>query len=685
MLGALLLLAPACVRPPRVEPPQVAPQARRSVILAADGTPLATLFEENRDPVDFAEIPQALQQAVVAAEDQRFFHHDGVDGKAIARAAIANVAAGEAVQGGSTITQQLVKNTYFPVDRAKTFQQKIVEAQLAWKIEQGLSKQEILTRYLNTVYFGDGAYGVKAAAEVFFSKHLGNLTLAESALLAGLIKAPGTYNPRRNPDLALARRNHVLVRMKALGYVDEVAFAEAGAAPVALARRSNGTIREPHFVEYVKQAVLADPAFGETEADRANLLFRGGVTIRTSLDLKLQQGARRAIDSVLGAPGDPAAALVAIEPGTGKVVAMIGGRDFSSSQVNLALGRRGGGSGRQAGSAFKPLVLAAAVEDLIYPHTVYPGSSPVIRVSDTEVWIPRNFGGARYGAMTLENATVRSVNTVYARLGMDVGPSRVAATARRMGITAPLDTHPSIALGAEEVSPLDMAAAYATLANFGVHLSPTPILEISRDGESLFPTSTEQRAMAPGHAWMVTDVLQEVIRRGTGTRAQIGRPAAGKSGTSQDFADAWFVGYTPELVAAVWVGYPRGRVPMLNVRGSRGIGAIFPALIWRSFMLSALEGTPTSPFQLPPTDLIEVDIDPATGLLAGPWCSGSKTVKMLRQLAPTATCPSPPPRPSPPPSPSPSPSSSPEPSPQATPSGDPEPSASPTTTPNPPD
>lgn len=643
-LAAILLLQSACgLRPPQIVEPVVDPTALRSRILAADGSELATLFIENRKEVRLGEVTKDLQDAVTTAEDQRFWDHRGVDGKAITRAAVANTAAERTVQGGSTITQQYVKNAYFPLERPRTFAQKIKEAQLAWKVEKENSKAQILERYLNTVYLGDGMYGVEAASEGYFGKTTSGLGLAESALVAALIRSPENYNPRRFPEKAKQRRDHILKRMHEAGMVTAAELQAAIDAPISVLPPQGFKTTEPHFVDAVKSFVLRDPAFGSDEATRAAALFRGGLDIRTSLDPKLQKDARDAIAQVLNQPGDPEAALVAIEPRTGRIVAMVGGRDYSKSQVNLALGRMGGGSGRQPGSAFKPFVLATALEDGVKLGTHYSSAPPLVRVKGEAPWRPRNSEGKGGGLMPLDEATVRSVNAVFVRLAMDLGPARVAGMAKRMGITSPMKPVPSIALGTLEVSPLEMANAYATLANYGIHVPATPIVSVSSSGGAQTPEPKLGRAMDPGIAYLVTTVLQQVVERGTGTRAQIGRPAAGKTGTTDDYADAWFVGYTPELVTAVWVGYPQGRVSMNNVHGQRVFGGTFPASIWSRFMSRALEGTPITNFEPPRSDMITIDIDPATGLLWNEFCGGRQTIQVLRQLAQTVGCPSPPP------------------------------------------
>lgn len=697
MVG-LSIVATACLKAPQINPPIPAQSAVRSRILAADGTELATLFTENRKPISIQDIPDHVKNAVIAAEDQRFWSHKGFDGKSIIRAAIANIAADDTVQGGSTITQQYVKNIYFPVDRPRTFKQKILETQIAAKLEKELSKEQILERYLNTVYFGNGAYGIEAAAEHYFRKTTRLLTLEDSALLAGLIRSPESDNPRRAPEAALARRNHVIDRMTNLKMISMNHATQTRIAPMGLTEPPVRQLVEPHFVEYAKQWVLRNPAFGSDESERAAFLYQRGIEIQTSLDPTLQRHARNAIAQILNRPGDPEASLVAIDPRNGKVVAMVGGRDFSRSQVNLALGRNGGGSGRQSGSAFKPFVLAAAFEDGMRPETTYLSSPPVIRVSKTEVWRPNNNEGRSGGYIPLRTAMTHSVNGVFARLGMDVGPGRVRAMARRLGVTADLGhrtldnrvlAHPSISLGTEEVSVLDMASAYATLANYGTYIKPSPVMSIELQNEEQFDLRLEaRRVLDSGIAWLVTDVLRDVVRSGTGTRAQLAfdRPVAGKTGTTQNYADAWFVGYTPDLAVAVWVGYPDGQIPMRNVHGIRVFGGTFPATIWKLFMDNALEERPVLDFSLPKDDLIKVTINPETGLLAGPYCPNGEEVEMLRQLAPTHTCPSPSPAPvapvtqtatstvTPEPSPTPVNETSPEPSPSPAPEAAPSPS-----------
>lgn len=614
----------------------------RSTITAADGTLLARLFRENRALVDIDQISGEMIDATLAAEDARFFDHDGYDLRSIARAALANRREGQVVQGGSTITQQYVKNVFF-TNPDRSFERKARELRLAMEVERTYSKREILERYLNTVYFGAGAYGVKAAAETYFGSGVLTLTLQESALLAALIKAPAIYDPRDHPKRARQRRDYVIDRMVSLGAATTSEADAAKEAPLGvLPDPPRISTKQPYFVEAVRQEILRDRRLGADRDQRDKLLFRGGLEIETTLVPRLQAAARRAVDSVLNQAGDPEAALVAIRPSTGQIVAMIAGRDWDVSQVNLALGRAGGGSGRQSGSAFKPIVAAAALEAGIPLDALYQSAPATFTFPNSEPWPVRNSEGSGAGMVPLDEAMVRSINGVYARLGLELGTGAVSTQAELMGVKTPLPQYPSIALGSAQVSVLDIASAYATLANYGSAIEPTTVRRITLPNGSVLKPDQEviQGTMSAGNAYLLTKVLEQVIMRGTGTAARLDRPAAGKTGTTNNYVDAWFAGYTPDLVAAVWVGYPRGSIPMTSVHGIRVFGGTFPAQIWRAFMLEAHEGLPPRPFKVPRSELVRVEIDPVTGLLAQPWCPG-ESVTMLRQLAPTEFCPPP--------------------------------------------
>ena len=641
-ITATALLAACSLQPIDLTEEEVLPL--RSTVTAADGSILARLFRENRELVELEQISEEMIDATLAAEDARFFEHSGYDLKAIARAALVNLREGEVTQGGSTITQQYVKNVFF-TEPAKTLERKARELRLSMEVERAYGKREILERYLNTVYFGAGAYGIKAAAETYFDHSQQTLSLHEAALLAALIKAPAIYDPRDHPKRAIRRRDYVIDRMEQLGTVSPTEAATAKAAPLGVVPDPPRiSTRQPYFVEAVRQEILRDRRLGQNRDARDRALFRGGLEIETTLVPRLQKAARRAVDSVLNQPGDPEAALVAIRPSTGQIVAMIAGRDWNVSQVNLALGRFGGGSGRQTGSAFKPIVAAAALEAGISLDTLYQSAPAVFTFEHADPWTVHNSEGSGAGLVPLDEAMVRSINGVYARLGLHLGPGTMATQAELMGVRSPLPPVPAIALGSAQLSVVDIAAAYATLANYGTAIEPTTIRRIRRADGSVLRSNQKRTegAMSPGNAYLLTKVLEQVISRGTGTAAQIGRPAAGKTGTTNDYVDAWFAGYTPDLVAAVWVGYPQGSIPMTSVHGIRVFGGTFPAQIWRAFMIEALKGVPSRPFKVPRSDLVKVEIDPVTGLLAAPWCPG-QMVTMLRQLAPLELCPMPPP------------------------------------------
>lgn len=663
-LTSALLVSGCSLRP--IDLANEKPLSLRSTVTDADGRVLARFYNENRSPVQLHQVSPRLIDAVLAAEDKGFFEHPGYDLRAMARAMLTNLREGEVVQGGSTITQQYVKNTYFRRP-AQTLERKARELRFSIEVERSLTKREILERYLNTVYLGEGAYGVRAAAETYFGHNVDKMTLREAALVAGLIKAPSFFNPYRHARRAEVRRNYVIDRMAAVFDLPSRAAERAKKADLGLLDRPPQTsTQQPYFVEAVRQELLKDHRLGHSPDARDRRLHEGGLRIETTLEPRLQAAAERAVAMILNRRGDPEAALVAIKPHTGQVVAMVGGRDWSTSQVNLATGTAGGGSGRQAGSAFKPIVAATALEAGIPLSATYESAPAVFDLGNGETWPVSNSEGGDYGRLTLAEALVDSVNGVYARLALDVGGPQIASQARIMGVRSRLSSYPSIALGSEEVSAMDMATVYATISNGGTAIEPTTIRSISTpDGQTYLPDQeTIPGALSPGNAYLLSRTMEQVIERGTGTAADIGRPAAGKTGTTNDFGDAWFVGYTPQLVTAVWVGYPHARTPMTSVHGIPVFGGTFPAQIWQRFMTAAHQGLPVRAFEIPKSELVTVSVDPKSGLLAAPWCPGKEKV-MLRQLAPTEVCPPPPP-PSPSPLPLPSPSPKPSPSPTQT-------------------
>ncbi len=579
-----------------------------SVITDRQGRVLARLFaEENRRDVPLAKIPKELQQAVIATEDQRFYEHAGVDPLGIARAVITDVILRRKAQGGSTITQQYVKQAF--VGDERTITRKVKEAMLAQRVEKRYSKDQILELYLNTIYFGHGAYGVESASRVYFGKSVSKLTLAEAAMIAGVIKSPGRYSPYLDPAAAKARRATVLAQMRDENYISSQQAAEASATKIALAGLKSAPALAPYFVEWVK-ADLAE-RFGQDE------LYRGGLVVKTTLDLDAQKAAEKAISSTLNRKGDPSAALVAVKPGTGEVVAMVGGRDFSKQQFNAAVQ----GNGRQPGSSFKPFVLVTALAEGVSPEQTFKSGPAKLSVGD-QVWSVTGSHNGQ-GTMRLRPATEQSVNSVFARLILDVGADKVVDTAEKLGLHAGIKPVPAIALGGLEggVTPLEMAEAYATLAANGTHAEPFGISQVKdAEGNVVFSAKREtDEAIDPAIAYLTTDILKGVIKRGTGTAAAIGRPAAGKTGTTQQYRDAWFVGYTPALATAVWMGYPAAQTEMTSVHGIPVTGGSFPAQMWAKFMKAALADTPAKDFTRP-TGLSRKRVCLDTGLSATEYC-----------------------------------------------------------------
>ena len=443
---------------------------------------------------------------------------------------------------------------------------------------------------------------MQAASQEYFGKPAAEINLAESALLAGLIQRPSETDPYDEPELALDRRNVVLQRMADLGYIEQEAadFAEPGELLVEV-KPEQERYAAAHFVEQVKRFVLDDPRFGETAAERRQLLFGGGLRIQTTLDLDAQYLAEAAVAQVRPPLPGPDAALVSMEPKTGYVRALVGGRDFFDGGERAKLDLATGGPGRPAGSSFKPLVLAAALENGVTLDRVYPAPGHLTIPLPTGDWEVENYEGTAGGAATLFEATVRSYNTVYAQLIMDVGPEVAMETARRMGIESALFPFPSAVLGTNDVHPIDMAAAYGTLANRGVHVAPVFVTQITRvDGSVVYEHQHRQeRAISEQTADEVTAVLQQAVARGTGTRARLGaRPVAGKTGTGQEWRDAWFVGFTPDVVTAVWMGFPQeGQISMKPpATPIRVTGGSWPATIWHAFSEPLLAGTPVTPF-----------------------------------------------------------------------------------------
>ena len=553
------------------------PPLQTAFLYARDGRLLAQVrAEENRVVVPLSAIPVHVREAFIAVEDERFWSHPGVDPFAILRAVGANLTGDR--EGASTITQQVVKNS--SVQGRRTLWRKLTEAVTAIRIDRRYSKEEILEAYLNSIYLGHGAYGVQAAARLYFDGDVGSLTLAQSALLAGITAAPQAFSPRRNPEAAKARRDFALKRMVEQGFIGAAERDAAVLEPIHLTKARPARVRTPLFVDWVRGEMLR--RFGE------DVFYRGGLNVRTTLDLEVQRAAEAAVADVLDRPGDPDAAVVVIDVETGQVRAMVGGRDPSPGDFNLATQAR-----RQAGSAFKPFVLAAALDDGYSLSKSYraPGSMNV-RFDSGQVWTVRNFDRRSHGYLSLRSALAGSVNTVYAQLIRDVGPKRVVDIAHRLGISSPLSAVPSLALGTSGVTPLEMAAAYATIANDGEYLSPTGIARAEdASGQVLVGGErTADEAVERDVARDVREALRGVVSRGTGYTVRIPGVSgiAGKTGTTEDHRDAWFVGFARGYAVAVWIGHPSGK-PMGRVHGRTVSGNSFPATIFERVLGSLIE------------------------------------------------------------------------------------------------
>jgi len=683
-------------------------QAESSIVLASDGTLITTLVApENRTSARrLEEIPEIARNAVIAIEDERFYKHDGFDLKGILRAARSNLEAGGISQGGSTITQQYVKLAIIE-NVEQTASRKLEELWYATRLEDEYGKDFILLQYLNTVYFGHGAYGIKAAAQTYFNKDINEISINEAALLAGLLKAPSRYDPFRNYSQSLRRSHLVLDRMVANGFITPEQRDEATSSPPKLEEykpRLETEYPAGHFVEEVRKWFLENPAFGANRSIREMLLYEGGVRIETTIDLDLQAAAEKAVENHLPSNQNlPDASVVVIDPQTSQIIAMVGGRDFfaeeDDAKVNLAMG-----NGRQAGSSFKPVGLAAALESGWEVTATYPAPNALEFFipgadNDNRVWwvsgglnghdadepkfekglmalfqflvreghieIPEDhtetieyrddpeddpeFVDVRlnewinnrkweysmnslfdYRIKMLEDvpgwnwepiegtelipmaeppmvdltrATRSSYNTVFAQLSMQMGAERVVNLARRLGVKSPIQPVNSNVLGTSNVTLLDMASAYSTFANRGVYIPPSMVTRVTRmDGTPLWKWNRElERALDSKLVDQLTWVLEGTITEGTGHRAKIGRPAAGKTGTTQNYADALFVGYTPQIATAVWVGYPKGQIPMVPPLTERKVyGGTFPALIWKDVMLAAHADLPVKNFATPP-------------------------------------------------------------------------------------
>lgn len=563
-----------------------------SQVFDSHGRLITTLHsDQNRLPIDINKVPQNLQNAFIAAEDNRFYEHIGIDPIGIFRAIFANLTNRGIAQGGSTITQQLAKNAF--LSQEQTLKRKIQEAMLALEIEHKYSKKEILEMYMNQIYFGQGAYGIQTAAKTYFNKDVNELTLTQCAMLAGLPKSPNYYSPFNNLNEAKKRKNVVLDQMVKYGYVSAAEAEDAKNQDLGLSKSHQSKEADEYasFIDYVSQQVAKK--YGD------DALYKEGLKIYTTMDVDKQHAAVRAMRNLPNNYTDengltqPQAAIVSIDPKTGHILAMVGGRGQDSfNRASMAV--------RQPGSAFKPFVYLTALQHDMTPDTTMD-DQPVTYGN----WSPKNAGGSYSGTMTLSDALAHSVNTIAVQLADKVGTKNIIANAKKMGITTldAKDDNLAMALGGltKGVTPLEMASAYGTFANKGVHVKPTAIVKILdrngnvlEDASTLEKEETKTRVMSEREAYEMTTMLEGVIDHGTGTAAAIGRPAAGKTGTTDDNKDAWFVGYTPDIVTAVWIG---------DDTGSHSLGEIYggtiPAEIWKDYMSSATSDESGGDFSAP--------------------------------------------------------------------------------------
>jgi penicillin-binding protein 1A len=561
-----------------------------SVIYAADGSRLGYVQADIiRSPVPWRDMPVDLRRATVAIEDERFYRHKGVDYGAIVRAGVKNLESGETVQGGSTITQQLVRALYIK-DPKRTFERKIREAKLASELEKKHAKRWILENYLNDVPYGTvggrTSIGVEAAADTFFNKHTRDLTLAQAATIAGLPQAPSQYNPFRNPGAALERRNEVLKKMVDLHLLSPARADEAAHKRLGVKHGTRYTRRrEPYFFDYVQEQLIERYGVG--------VYRRGGLKVYTTINPGLQKAARTAMDGQLATYPGPASAVVSIDPSNGYIRAMASSGTYKDRNFNLAAQGH-----RQPGSSFKPFVLTTAIRKGVDPsRTTYVSKPLDLNLPLYGPWKVKTYSNSYGGTMNLVQATLKSDNTVYAQLIVDLGPKAVRETAKMMGITTKLDALPAEGLGGLRlgVSPLEMADAYATLADGGIRNKPIAIRKVVfPDGKSEdLGKPKRKRVFSDGVAYEVTKILEQNMKSGTAVRASIGCPAAAKTGTTDNFNDAWLVGYTPHLSTATWMGYPNALVSMPGVQGGS-----YPAGIWHDYM-NVAHGSDCSDFPQP--------------------------------------------------------------------------------------
>lgn len=615
---------------PQVESLQTYEPSSITSILDEEGRPVRSFFVERRIPIPIQEVPDNLIKAVIAVEDTRFYRHFGLDIKGILRALWRDITSFRLVEGGSTLTQQLSKVLFLTPE--KTLIRKIKEAVLAINIERRYSKDEILSLYLNQIYLGEGAYGVETAARTFFGKHARELTLAECALIAGLPRSPSMYSPINHPERARQRMRVVLERLLVEGYISQGEHDDAAQNGFSLSPAIVPEDPAPYFTEIIRRVI--------EERMGANLLYRGGIVIESTLNLDLQKAATEAFNTGVGAyeARHPAkadtpsvqAAFVALTPSSGEIKALIGGRDFSSSPYNRVTQAR-----RQPGSAFKPILYSAAIASGLTPTSLLKDEPFEVPIQGLPKYVPVNYSGDYNGPVTLRTALEKSLNAASVDLLLRLGYQPVLEMARNLGIQTRLKPYPSLALGVFDVSLLEMVSAYGAFANRGILVNPRFIRRVlNRQGQVLWEPPLElSDALSPDVAYLTTNLLEGVIKQGTGRRASsLGWPMAGKTGTTDEYKDAWFIGYTPNLAAGAWVGFDQ---PSSLGRGEAGSVAALP--IWMDFMRRVGPGAPSEDFTVP-SGIEVVEVDPESGLRAGPLCEQRITEVFLTGTAPEEVC-----------------------------------------------
>ncbi len=651
---ALVCRAGAC---PSVDVLEEYQPRQTSKLFAADGRFIAELGLERRTLLKIDQIPPMLRNAFIQTEDKRFYVHKGVDFMRIPGALFADLKKRSFAEGFSTITMQLARNI-FPerLSREKSLVRKLKEAKVARAIEAKYSKDKILELYLNQISLGNSAFGVETASQRYFGKSARDLNLAESAMLAGLPKAPERYNPRRWPERAIQRRNTVIEVMRSQGAISDADASLAKAYPLQLARKSEAGDVAPYFVEWVRQQL--ENQFGQK-------LYEQGLKVFTTLDVDLQSAAERALENQLRAiesgkfgaythqsfesylsraserAGEAAAAnspylqgaFVAMDPRTGAVRALVGGRDFDDSKFNRAIQAL-----RQPGSTFKPVVYADAVQNGRPPSYMVDDSPVTVPQSGGGNWTPQNYDGKFEGPMPMRRGLYQSRNIVAIKVGMELGPQSVIDMARKFGITTPIPPYPSINIGAADVYPIEMIAAYSAFATLGTRSSPTAIVRVENSkGDVLWePTPARVPVMSPEESWLMVSMMKDVVRKGTAAGSvgsQFSYPAGGKTGTTNDGADVWFIGYTSDLVAGVWMGLDKPQKIKGNAQGGQ-----LAAPAWTSFMREVYRRKPAPPDWPRPDGIVVRDIDPVSGMLAGPGCGATVSEFFIAGTDPTQTC-----------------------------------------------